>query len=63
MRDKAFAQLHRAIDEHSMYAIVPLRVSPTFDELRSDPRWDDVMRHLTEEEARGRADNPFRSGN
>jgi TolB-like protein/tetratricopeptide (TPR) repeat protein len=53
--DHAFDWIHKAIERHISSVIGLLRVSPVYSELRKDPRWDEVMRRLEAEEAKGRA--------
>ena len=55
--NRAFEAIHMAIDRHSIPVITTLRWDPTYSELRKDPRWARVMRHLEAEEARTRAGN------
>ncbi len=43
--DEAFRWMDRAIKERDCY-IVLLRASPTFDELRADPRFEDLLRRI-----------------
>jgi tetratricopeptide (TPR) repeat protein len=52
---RAFDWIHKAIERHILAVIGLLRVAPLYSELRKDPRWDEVMRHLEAEEAKGRA--------
>jgi TolB-like protein len=54
-KDRAFEWMHRAIDRRISNVVTTLRLSPTYTELRKDPRWDDVMAHLEAEEAKGRS--------
>jgi TolB-like protein/Tfp pilus assembly protein PilF len=44
-RDEAFCWLERAYQERSAY-LVYLNVSPGFDNLRSDPRFNDLLRRM-----------------
>jgi TolB-like protein/DNA-binding winged helix-turn-helix (wHTH) protein/Tfp pilus assembly protein PilF len=44
-KDKAFARLDRAYEEHS-FSLSNLKVEPRFDPLRSDPRFADLLRHI-----------------
>jgi TolB-like protein/DNA-binding winged helix-turn-helix (wHTH) protein/Flp pilus assembly protein TadD len=44
-KDKALAWLERAFDEHG-YSLVRLKVDPFFDSLRSDPRFQDLLRRM-----------------
>jgi TolB-like protein/DNA-binding winged helix-turn-helix (wHTH) protein/Tfp pilus assembly protein PilF len=44
-KDKALAWLERAFDEHG-YSLVRLRVDPFFDSLRSDRRFQDLLRRM-----------------
>jgi tetratricopeptide (TPR) repeat protein len=44
-RDQGFAYLDKAYDEHNDYLIY-LRVEPLFDPLRSDPRFQDLLRRV-----------------
>ena len=55
--DRAFHWLHRAVDEHAATVLSLLRLDPTFTAMRADPRWEEVIRRLEEEEARGGAGN------
>jgi DNA-binding winged helix-turn-helix (wHTH) protein/TolB-like protein/tetratricopeptide (TPR) repeat protein len=54
-RTKAFEWIHEAIERHVLAIITFLRVNPTYSELRTDPRWNEVMAHLEAEEAKGAA--------
>lgn len=56
-RDRAFDSIHSAIDHHILSVILTLRWDANYSELRKDPRWNEVMRHLEAEEARTRAGN------
>lgn len=51
--DRAFALIHRAIDQHVWGIVSQLRVNPVYSELRQDARWAEVMKHLEAEESRG----------
>jgi hypothetical protein len=53
--DRAFALIHRGIDQHMWDIVSGLRVNPLYSQLRQDPRWADVMKHLEAEEARSRS--------
>jgi hypothetical protein len=53
--DRAFEWIHKAIERHITGVIGVLRLNPVYSELRKDPRWDDVMRRLEAEEAKGRS--------
>jgi TolB-like protein/Tfp pilus assembly protein PilF len=53
--DLAFEWVHKAIDLRGIESINRIRTHPTFTEMRRDARWEDVMKHLEEEEAKGRA--------
>lgn len=44
-KDKAFAWIDKAIDEHDPFA-VQLKVDPQFDSLRSDPRYATALRRV-----------------
>jgi hypothetical protein len=44
-KDQAFAALERSFVAHSP-GLVTLRVEPAFDPLRSDPRFDDLLRRV-----------------
>lgn len=44
-KDKAFAQLEKAYEEHSQ-ALTDLKADPMFDSLRSDPRFTDLLRRI-----------------
>lgn len=59
--DQAIDSWDQAIDARSV-VLLSIRIDPAFAELRKDPRWPDVMRHLerVENEAResGRAAAP-----
>ena len=44
-RDKAFAWLNKAYQEHS-FNVAFLKVEPRFDPLRSDPRFSDLLRGM-----------------
>jgi TolB-like protein/DNA-binding winged helix-turn-helix (wHTH) protein/Tfp pilus assembly protein PilF len=44
-KDKAFAQLEKAYEEHS-FSLSNLKVEPRFDPLRSDPRFADLLRRI-----------------
>jgi len=44
-RDEAFAYLEKAIGERSL-AMVMLNVDPRYDPLRSDPRFDDLVKRV-----------------
>jgi Flp pilus assembly protein TadD len=44
-KDKAFARLDKAYEEHS-FSLSNLKVEPRFDPLRSDPRFADLLRHI-----------------
>ena len=44
-KDKAFAWLDKAYEEHS-FSLSNLKVEPRFDPLRSDPRFADLLRHI-----------------
>jgi len=45
MRDRAFAQLDRAVAEHSAY-LDYINLEPTMDALRGDARFDAILRHV-----------------
>jgi len=42
-KDKAFEWLEKAYEDHSIYLV---KVDPTFDPLRSDPRFADLLRRM-----------------
>jgi hypothetical protein len=44
-KDEAFVWLEKAYDERSAY-LVNLPVDPTFDSLRPDPRFTDLLRRV-----------------
>lgn len=44
-KDQAFAWLEKAFQEHSYY-MAYLKVFPLDDPLRSDPRFDDLLRRI-----------------
>jgi len=44
-KDQAFAYLERAYLQHSS-TLVTLKVEPRFDPLRSDPRFEDLLRRV-----------------
>ncbi len=44
-KDEAFKWLNQALQERA-YRLVTLKVDPTFESLRSDPRFDDLLRQL-----------------
>jgi tetratricopeptide (TPR) repeat protein len=44
-KDKAFAWLDKAYEEHS-FSLSSLKVEPRFDPLRSDPRFADLLRRI-----------------
>jgi hypothetical protein len=44
-KDKAFAWLDKAYEEHS-FSLSNLKVEPRFDPLRSDPRFADLLRSI-----------------
>jgi TolB-like protein/Tfp pilus assembly protein PilF len=44
-KDKAFAWLDKAYEEHS-FSLSNLKVEPRFDPLRSDPRYADLLRRI-----------------
>ena len=53
-RDAAFRSLHETIDHPFSGGIVSyIRIASGLDELRADPRWTDVIRHLEAKEAEG----------
>jgi tetratricopeptide (TPR) repeat protein len=51
--ERAFRLIHEAIDRHVAAIVNTLRLGPIFSQLRTDPRWKDVMTHLESEEAKG----------
>jgi TolB-like protein/Tfp pilus assembly protein PilF len=53
--DRVFEWIRTAIDDHVWIVVGTLRANPLFSELRKDPRWAEVMKHLESEEAKGRA--------
>jgi len=44
-KDNAFRWLDRAYVEHSP-KLLDLKVDPDFDNLRSDPRFEELVRHV-----------------
>ena len=44
-KDKAFERLEKAYDERSL-APAGIKVNPVFDPLRSDPRFQDLLRRM-----------------
>jgi TolB-like protein/DNA-binding winged helix-turn-helix (wHTH) protein/Tfp pilus assembly protein PilF len=44
-KDEAFAWLQKALAEHS-FVLLALKVDPAYDPLRSDPRFQDLLRRL-----------------
>ena len=44
-KDQAFAWLEKAYSQHS-YALLTLKVDPSYDPLRSDPRFQELMRRV-----------------
>ncbi len=44
-KDKAFAWLKKAFDEHSVFMVF-LRLEPLMDTLHGDPRWNDLERRV-----------------
>lgn len=44
-RDQSFAYLEKALDKRS-WAMVSLKVNPSFDSLRSDVRFDDLLKRI-----------------
>ena len=44
-RDQAFEWLNKAYDQHDLQ-LVSLKVDPTLDGLRSDPRFADLVRRV-----------------
>lgn len=53
--DRAFDWIHKAIRRHIWGVVLTRRTDPLYTELRTDPRWDEVMAHLESEEAAGGA--------
>jgi TolB-like protein/DNA-binding winged helix-turn-helix (wHTH) protein/tetratricopeptide (TPR) repeat protein len=45
-KDEAFRWLEKALEDHLPYLIWSLPADPAFDDLRSDPRYADLMRRL-----------------
>jgi hypothetical protein len=43
-KDKAFLWLEKAYDEHS--SLLFIKVEPDFDNIRSDPRYSDLLRRM-----------------
>jgi Flp pilus assembly protein TadD len=43
-RDKAFEWLEKAYDERSIHTVGSLKVTALYDPLRSDPRFQDLLR-------------------
>ena len=54
--EKAFEWLHRAIEERIALVLQFLRVDSIYDELRKDPRWDEVINHLEKVESQSESD-------
>jgi hypothetical protein len=44
-KDKAFEWLEKAFDEHSI-GNSTIKLDPAFDPLRSDPRFQDLLRRM-----------------
>jgi hypothetical protein len=45
-REKALAWLEKAYQDHDDDTLLYLKVDPTFDPLRSDPRFKDLVRRM-----------------
>ena len=43
-RDEAFRWFERVFAEHAACGAVSLKVNPSFDSLRDDPRYSDLLR-------------------
>ncbi len=55
--DQAFEWLRKGIEGYDQILVNWIRVDPSFDALRKDPRWEEVMDKLERQEAKGRARN------
>jgi TolB-like protein len=44
-KDQAFVWLGKAVDARSMF-VIPLNVDPTWDNIRSDPRFEELVRRI-----------------
>ena len=44
-KDRAFALLDQAVEERD-FQLLPIKLDPTADVLRSDPRFDSVLRKM-----------------
>lgn len=44
-KDEAFARLQKAYEQHSS-ALTSLKVDPVYDPLRSDPRFQELLRRV-----------------
>ena len=44
-KDQAFAWLEKAFAEHSNFLAI-LRLEPSLDPLKNDPRWNELLRHV-----------------
>jgi hypothetical protein len=45
-KEKALAWLQKAYEDHDDDALLYLKVDPVFDPLRSDPRFQDLLRRM-----------------
>ena len=45
-KEKALAWLEKAYEDHDDDALLDLKMDPTFDPLRSDPRFQDLLRRM-----------------
>ncbi len=45
-KDEAFRWLEKALEDHLPYLIWSLPANPAFDDLRSDPRYANLLRRL-----------------
>ncbi len=45
-KDKAFAELNKAYENRDGFVVMYLKVDPRLDPLRSDPRFQDLLRRV-----------------